>query len=235
MAKLKVKHLHTIYYDNRNNSNMFLTGTLSFQASKQIRSYGDLSVCASTIKYFLPKKGDKYCFKKKSKNQHENPKSVEATINEVFESITTNINYPASQEPLSKPNNEDDLIQLFDQLFSLMLPRSDRVEPVATVDISKAFLQGKETTYQVTIQNLTIALQDTGANISVVPEKCFKSLLQKPKLSKVYMHKVTSASRASLGLIWECDLTFQLRNRHFMNRFIVLQDLHRNLILYLNW
>ena len=74
------------------------------------------------------------------------------------------------------------------------------LEPDTTVVISEASLQGKGATYQVTIQNLTtVALLDTRTNISVVSEKFFKSLPQKPKLSKVHMHKVMSASGANLG------------------------------------
>ena len=44
-----------------------------------------------------------------------------------------------------------------------------------------------------------------------------------------------SASGANLGPIGQCDLTFKLRKKQFMDRFIVLQDLQRNLILGLNW
>ena len=56
-----------------------------------------------------------------------------------------------------------------------------------TIIISEASLQGRSTTYKVTIQNLrTIALVDTGASISVNSEKFFNSLSQKPKLSKVH-------------------------------------------------
>ena len=94
----------------------------------------------------------------------------------------------------------------------------------------------KSATYNVTIQNLTTkALLDTGANISVVSEKLFNSLPQKPKLSKVHKHKVTSARGNNLDPTGQCDLTFQLRNKQFMGRFIILQDLWRNLILGLNW
>ena len=71
----------------------------------------------------------------------------------------------------------------------------------------------------------SIVLLDTGANISVVLEKYFTSLPQKPKLSKIHIHRVTSASGANFGPIGQCDLTFQLRNKHFMDRFLVLQDL----------
>ena len=73
-----------------------------------------------------------------------------------------------------------------------------------------------------------------GTNISGVVEFFFKCLPQKPKLSKVYLPKVR-ASGANLGSIGQCDLTFQLGNKHFRDRFIALQDLWRNLILVHNW
>ena len=55
-------------------------------------------VSINTTKCFLGKIAEKSSFKKKSNNKHESPKSPEATLNEVMESITTNENYPASQE-----------------------------------------------------------------------------------------------------------------------------------------
>ena len=48
------------------------------------------------------------------------------------------------------------------------------------------------------------------------------------------MHKVTSASGANIGQIGQCNLTFRLGNKQFMDWFIVLQDLHRNIILGFN-
>ena len=43
-----------------------------------------------------------------------------------------------------------------------------------------------------------------------------------------------SASGANLGPVGQCDFLFWLGNKYFMDRFIVLQDLQRNLILGLN-
>ena len=65
-----------------------------------------MSLSINTIKHFLGKIGEKYSFKKKS-NNHGSPKSPESTVNEVMESITTNENYPASQEPMSNATDED--------------------------------------------------------------------------------------------------------------------------------
>ena len=105
-----------------------------------------------------------------------------------------------------------------------------------TVVITEASLQEKSVPYQVTIQNLVkIALLDSRANISVVLEKFSRSPPQTPQLLKICMHKVTSASEANLGPVGECDLTFRLGNKQFMDSFIVLQDLCRNIIVGLNW
>ena len=49
------------------------------------------------------------------------------------------------------------------------------------------------------------------------------------------MHIVTSVGGTNLGLLGQCDLAFRLGNKQFTDRFIVLQDLHRNIILGLNW
>ena len=49
------------------------------------------------------------------------------------------------------------------------------------------------------------------------------------------MHKVMSASGSNLGPIGHCDLTLRLGKKQFMDRFTILQDLGRNLILGLNW
>ena len=63
----------------------------------------------------------------------------------------------------------------------------------------------------------------------------FRSLLQTHQLLKQHTHKVKSASGTSIGPIDQCDLTFKLGNKQFNDRFTMLQDLHRNIILGLNW
>ena len=153
--------------------------------------------------------GEKYSFKKKSTNQHECLKLPDATVNEVMESLTTTNNYQISQDPIRDSTDEDDLMKLFDQSSGFTLPTSDLLEPDHIIVISEASLQGKSTTYQTTIQNLTtVPLLDTGTNISVILETIFKSLPQKPQLSKVHTHKVISGSGANLGPIGQCCLTF---------------------------
>ena len=49
------------------------------------------------------------------------------------------------------------------------------------------------------------------------------------------MDNVTSASGTNLGPVGQCDLAFRLGNKQFTERFIILQDLCRNIILRLNW
>ena len=49
------------------------------------------------------------------------------------------------------------------------------------------------------------------------------------------MYTVTSARGANLGPIDHCHLTFRLGNKYSTDRFVVLKDLQRNLILGLNW
>ena len=44
-----------------------------------------------------------------------------------------------------------------------------------------------------------------------------------------------SASGANLGPKGQCDLTFRLGSKQHTDRFMVLQDLHRNIIVGLNW
>ena len=77
-------------------------------------------------------------------------------------------------------------------------------------------------------------LEDTGATVSVLSQKFFNSLPQNPKLLKLNACTVTSANDTDLGPIGQCYLPFRLGNKNFMDKFIILQDLHRVLILGLN-
>ena len=45
------------FYDNRNDNSTFSTGTLSLQASQQIKSGDDISFSINSIKCFLRKVG----------------------------------------------------------------------------------------------------------------------------------------------------------------------------------
>ena len=63
----------------------------------------------------------------------------------------------------------------------------------------------------------------------------FNLLPQKPKLLKPNACTVTSAIGTDLGPIGQCYLTFNLGNKYFTGKVIVLTELPRNLILGLNW
>ena len=76
---------------------MFPTGMLSFLTSQKIRSSDIMSISIDTIRHFLEKIGEKYTFKNKPNNQHENPKPSEPTINKVMQGIIINENNPASK------------------------------------------------------------------------------------------------------------------------------------------
>ena len=65
--------------------------------------------------------------------------------------------------------------------------------------------------------------------------KFFDYLPQKSKLLKSNTCTVMSASCAGLDSIEKCYLTFKLENKYFMDIFIVLWDLWRDIILGWNW
>ena len=71
--------------------------------------------------------------------------------------------------------------------------------------------------------------------MSVISQKIFNSLPQKPKQLKSNTCTVTSAICTDLGPIEQCYLTFKVKNMYFTDKFIVLQDLCRDLKLRLNW
>ena len=80
--------------------------TLSFQASQPIISSKDILVSNDTIKPFLGHIGERYSFKKKSKNQHEKTTSSESSVNKVMETMTASENDPSTQCYLSGHNSK---------------------------------------------------------------------------------------------------------------------------------
>ena len=202
--------------------------------SRHPSQLGQVKMCQKVLTQLnvLGKLGDRYSFKKKSDIQQENPISA---INNVVETIMADENGPFAQDPIGNATDEDSLMELFDQFASMTSSMLNWLELDITIVISEVSLQGKSTTYQITIQNLiTIALLGTGANKSVVLEKFFRLLPQTPQLLIVHTHNVTSASGANLGAVDQCHLTFRLENKQFTDRFIILHDLHRNIMLWLN-
>ena len=71
-----------------------------------------MTLSIDTSKCFLRKIGKKCSSKKKPNNQNKSPKSPEPDVNEVMESISTNKNYQAIQEPKRAATDRDDLIKL---------------------------------------------------------------------------------------------------------------------------
>ena len=194
-----------------------------------------MSMSIDTFNCFFDKLGEKYSFKKKLESQCDITPSSKEYVNEVIQALMAWENDPLIQDLAQSVAGEDGLMEPFDQCSRWMWPMSDLLEP-DTVVISEASLHEKSTIYQATIQNIiTSPLLHTGANISVIPEKFFRSLPQTPQLLKVHIHKVTSASGANLGPIGQCDLTFRLAKKQCIGRFMILQELCRNIILGLNW
>ena len=65
--------------------------------------------------------------------------------------------------------------------------------------------------------------------------KVFNSLPQKLKLLKLNACTITTDRGTDLGLIGQCYLTFRLGNKYFMDKFIILPDLHRDLTIGPTW
>ena len=108
----------------------------------------------------------------------------EPTVKEVMELWGKNKNYPASEEPISDLTDEDDLMKLFDQFSCLKSPMSDWLEPDTTIVNGEASLQGRNATYEVTIQNLNnTSINGHRGNKSVVLRKCFLLTTSKTKIT----------------------------------------------------
>ena len=195
---------------------MFQMGTLSFQTSQLTRSSKDIQEVLTPSKCFLGKLGDRYSFKKKQETQHDGTPSSVASVNDIMEAVMVWENNPSTQDSVQNATDEDGLMELFDQFSGLMSPMLDWLD-LDTVVISEVSLQGKCTTYQVTVQSIiTSALIDTGANILVISEKFSSSLPQTPHLLQVHMYKVKSADGANLGPITQCELTFRLGKNNLL-------------------
>ena len=145
---------------------MFPMGSLSFQASQSIRTAKDMSVGTDTIKCFLGKLGEGCSFKKRLDSQHDIPISMNSPVDEVMETKMAGENDSSTQDPIGTVTDKDGLMELFDKFPGLSSPMSDCLEPDTTIVISEASLQGKSSTYQVTIQNLVTTLLDMGKYVS---------------------------------------------------------------------
>ena len=99
-----------------------------------------------------------------------------------METITTNGNNTYSKESTHEPTNKEDLMNLSEQYSDFKPSTLDCQGAYSTIVINEAFMQGMSATYCVTVQNQpSIALLDTGANLSVSLQKTFQLLASEIK------------------------------------------------------
>ena len=100
------------------NNGEFSTGSISFQASKQVKTDDGISLTTNTIKCFLGKIGKNYFLQKKSNIPSDFPKSQEVVVNEVIETIILTCNSLTDRaEPLYEATDEEDLLSLFKRVL----------------------------------------------------------------------------------------------------------------------
>ena len=137
-------------------------------------------------------------------------------------------NHTNETEPVHETADED-LLSLFDQYSELMSPTLDWLSTDIATVMNETSLEGISATYHITVQQCT-----TTAMFDMVPacqsyHKKFLTLYHNVTKDK---YKYSNFSY----LHWRrtdrtCYLTFKLGNKNFMDKFIVLQDLWRDLLL----
>ena len=133
---------------------------------------------------------------------------------------------------VQKAADEEDLLSVFDQCSDLLSSNLDWLSKDISVVINEASSEGISVENSITFQQcITTALFVTGANMSVMSHKFFNSLPQKPKLIKSNACTVTSVRGTDLGPLGQCYLIFRLGNEYFTDKFIILWDMCRDLIL----
>ena len=95
--------------------------------------------------FFLGGIGERYIFRKEWDSQHENPVSMESSLNKVMETIMVDKVDQPTQNQIGNVTDEHSLMELFNQLSGLTPLVWDWLELDTTVVISKASLQGKKT------------------------------------------------------------------------------------------
>ena len=101
--------------------------------------------------------------------------------------------------------------------------------------INKLFIGGFHALYHVKIGELKVAaLFDTGASINAISLKFFRSIHHQLKMIPMN-RKVVSADSNSLGPVGEVHIKFQLGKGVFNNRFVILDNLKRDMILGFTW
>ena len=158
-------------------------------------------------------------------------------VKEVMETVTVTDDEQAdTAESANKTADEEDLLNLFNQYPDVMSSISDWLFKDIDVIINEASSEGISAEYSITMQQYTsTVLFETHVNVSVMSQKFFNTLPQKPKLLKPNACTVTLASGTDLGPIGQCNLTFRLWNKCFTDKFIIFWDLHWDLITGLNW
>ena len=142
-------------------------------------------------------------------------KSTEATVNKIMETIHKNENNTNSKEPIQKPTNEEDLMNLLNNT----LTQYNHTTHTALTR-SRWYHSNQWNLHKRNECNLLCYSPRTTNNSTagyrgkyVCPfTKNFKSLLQKPKL-KSHTFTVMSVSRANLGPIGQYNPTLNLGNK----------------------
>ena len=112
-------------HQNNHKSGQFTAGTLSFQASQQIKPANDISLNASTIKHFLNRIGEKYTLQKKLNTSSKASNSQDVTVKAVIETATANDDEQIDTvEPANNAPDKEDLPSLLDQYSDLMSSNS---------------------------------------------------------------------------------------------------------------
>ena len=139
-------------------------------------------------------------------------------------------------EPSHKTADGEDLLSLLNQHSDLISPKLNWLATENPVIINGASVKGVSATYHATVQQCAITAPfDTGANMLVISQTFLDYLPQQLKLLTSNTCSVMSANNTDLGLRGYCYLTFQLGKKHFTDKFIVLWNLQKDLILGLNW
>ena len=101
--------------------------------------------------------------------------------------------------------------------------------------INEVFIDGFYVLYNIQINNLHIqVLFDTGASINAISLKFYSSLQHHLKMLPT-SRKVISADGDNLGPIGEVNVKFKIGKVVFNDVFIILNNLHCDIILGLPW
>ena len=131
-------------------------------------------------------------------------------------------------------DDKEDLLSLFDQYSDLMSPTLAWLSTGITIVINEASPEGisAETTLHFN------SSQQQHWSTQVPTCQSYHNSFSTPQELKLLQSNkctVTSSSCTDVGPIWQCYLTFKLGNKYFTDKVIFLSDLHKDLVLRLNW